>query len=827
MGIEDLKNYGYKSEDTKSHIIREVRENRTRLDNTSNDGNWIQCPSDTCDVEERDCKCKEFHDGNIYCYKCQTSILNPFRVVNDGNEDALTYFESETGGNKPHRANLLLTSKEVVKEILLKSKTGKTRYSRFAIVGRDGRPMKKLEFVPSVEKWRFLCFNKQTPDYINLISRDKWIGLHKLNTGTKRLFIVAGEWDYLHMCKKFPEHTFISPINGESQIKDIEQFLDLIDKDCEIRIIYDNDKPDIEVGEKIGAGLKYSCILARSVAKKNHTNVHVMDFGEFAGDINDLDDYLSQPPVTEDYSNSLIESLNSFIVEGVPYTLPLEDMTKKKSKLERSLEVSEKLGAIECQEYREDTNLGNNIIVKSPNFAEHVNSPTNNVSNYFNTVMGVRNNILKGVSEIKGIDGKWYSVNDDMIRCLYVSYKILYEKHPLARDSSFPPPLTEASFLTVFSSVARVNSFHEGRDFYDSLEARPNTDIPMTIIEELLDTSKATLPIQKYVDMFVTVCKLQLLTWRGSFNELKGVMNNQKPCRFFMILQSPEQYIGKTTFLGKLYSFAVERGVYSPAYNFDDRDGALSFLRYLVMNVDDFTSLKRADEKQLKTIMSQPMATGRGAWQRARTNQEINGVFVGSTNETSFLKDYSNTRFIIFPVKQVNLNKITNSCISGFWSHIKFLVERDLADCRDMQPTRDVIIEWDKSQNTKYRDVDQMEVLVREYLTPINSKEVYEKCLQEKNAVLKHSSSELLKLIRSRYIGDINTNWRTALNKLSVRNITNVMNGFGCYSENDSESKWLYTLNSVEESLMKVPKEISSVYLQNLNSFSSSLVTDL
>jgi predicted P-loop ATPase len=120
--------------------------------------------------------------------------------------------------------------------------------------------------------------------------------------------------------------------------------------------------------------------------------------------------------------------------------------------------------------------------------------------------------------------------------------------------------------------------------------------------------------------------------------------------RFVFTLVSPIQELGKSTLIRFLNPF--EKGMYysEEPINAADKDAKIRLTQNFIYNLEELSSPSIKDIKAMKAIISQFNVTQRRAFRSDDKTMARRCTFFGSTNESEFLIDDVNTRWLCFNI---------------------------------------------------------------------------------------------------------------------------------------------------------------------------------
>lgn len=172
----------------------------------------------------------------------------------------------------------------------------------------------------------------------------------------------------------------------------------------------------------------------------------------------------------------------------------------------------------------------------------------------------------------------------------------------------------------VIQQIAADNRFNILTDFLDSLVWDGKTRIP-TMFTDYLGAPKS--------ELYSTMSKI----WMKA-----AVMRAYEPgCKFdYIIILSGSQGIGKSNFCEKL---AIRPEWYCENVQMGDKDGLLQLQSSWIINMDEITSLNKKDAATAKNFITSTSDKFRSPYGRLPMTYKRHCIFIGTTNESSFLKD--------------------------------------------------------------------------------------------------------------------------------------------------------------------------------------------
>ena len=205
-----------------------------------------------------------------------------------------------------------------------------------------------------------------------------------------------------------------------------------------------------------------------------------------------------------------------------------------------------------------------------------------------------------------------------------------------------------ANMMRMLQNSNYVRDYHPFREYFNRL---PKWDGQTDYIAQLADT--------------VTVTNQPLWNkWLPKF--LAGMLAcavKDNVENHISILFTGLQGIGKSTFLRSLVPKALRSYYYEGTINPADKDALLRLSENILINMDDFESLSKADMGALKQLITAPGVTLRRAFGRYNQTFVRRASFTGSLNLGTFLTDSQNRRFLTlealaFAKHNVDIDKV-------------------------------------------------------------------------------------------------------------------------------------------------------------------------
>lgn len=211
-----------------------------------------------------------------------------------------------------------------------------------------------------------------------------------------------------------------------------------------------------------------------------------------------------------------------------------------------------------------------------------------------------------------------------------------------------------------------------------------------------------------------------------------------------MIIFSGNQGIGKSTFIRKLLPPQLKDYSYSGMIYPNSKDTLVFLSECLIIDLDEFSSLTRKHQEEVKELITKSKMKLRRAYSRMHENLIRRASFIGSLNDETFLSDLTgNRRFLCFKVDDIDYKSEVN--YSGVYSQALHLFKNGFKFYFDKE-------EMDKlnARNEKFRAISSIEESITVNYIPAKNKY---------KADLYLNASELLSRLKDRYnIQFTNTN---------------------------------------------------------------------
>lgn len=216
---------------------------------------------------------------------------------------------------------------------------------------------------------------------------------------------------------------------------------------------------------------------------------------------------------------------------------------------------------------------------------------------------------------------------DDFSGQIYYGEELLNDFH-LARINNQISNITGGRLsnrnviMDVIQQIADDNRFNTLTSYLDTLVWDGLSRIP-TMFTDFLGAS--------YSDLYSTMSRI----WMKA-----AVMRAYEPgCKFdYIVILSGPQGIGKSNFCERL---SVRPEWYCENVQMGDKDGLLQLRNSWIINMDEITSLNKKDAATAKNFITSTSDKFRSPYGRLPMTYKRHCIFIGTTNEDTFLKDTS------------------------------------------------------------------------------------------------------------------------------------------------------------------------------------------
>jgi predicted P-loop ATPase len=176
------------------------------------------------------------------------------------------------------------------------------------------------------------------------------------------------------------------------------------------------------------------------------------------------------------------------------------------------------------------------------------------------------------------------------------------------------------------------------------------------------------------------------------------------------ILVSPEQHIGKTSFI----KFLVPEQLiaYYTENIGTDKDSLISLCENLIINLDELSVLSKFEINKLKSLFSKEDDKSRRPYDSRPIRRKRTASFWGSTNDGEFLNDPTGSvRWLCFKIIQIDFNYSNAIDINKVWAEAYWLYKNNF----NYQLTKEEIKE-NENANTEFQiNSVELELIVKHF----------------------------------------------------------------------------------------------------------------
>lgn len=139
-----------------------------------------------------------------------------------------------------------------------------------------------------------------------------------------------------------------------------------------------------------------------------------------------------------------------------------------------------------------------------------------------------------------------------------------------------------------------------------------------------------------------------------------------KENRIVFVLVGEKQSTGKSTFIRFINPFGKKYYTESPIHN--NKDSTLALAENFIYNIEELATASKMDVNRLKSVISTSTIKERKAYAVNAVEQPRRANFFGSTNNSEFLTDTQNTRWLCFNLNSIDWNYKKNIDLRKVWS---------------------------------------------------------------------------------------------------------------------------------------------------------------
>lgn len=225
--------------------------------------------------------------------------------------------------------------------------------------------------------------------------------------------------------------------------------------------------------------------------------------------------------------------------------------------------------------------------------------------------------------------------------------------------------ISDAVLIKILNSHL-VKNHHPLKAYFDGLPKHDGKDHIQKLADsiEIDDASVENVHLKN-------LWKPYLQKWLvGSVATVLGQGTNQ-----LCLILAGGQGLGKTTWLNKLCPQGLEDFLVCSHINpsLTDNNTANYLAEKWFVNIDDqLETIFGKDFNSMKAIITAPFVTNRKTWHRFSRKRDRVCSFMGSVNNTQFLTDTENRRYLVFKVRKVHFDHEVN--MTKIWSQALHLL---------------------------------------------------------------------------------------------------------------------------------------------------------
>ena len=154
-----------------------------------------------------------------------------------------------------------------------------------------------------------------------------------------------------------------------------------------------------------------------------------------------------------------------------------------------------------------------------------------------------------------------------------------------------------------------------------------------------------------------------------------------------------------------------------------DKDGLILLAKNFLINLDELSSLQKAEINALKSYFSKTSINVRLPYQSKNSNISRRASFIGSTNLAQFLSDETGSvRWLSFSINSIDFNYSKDIDINNVWRQAYHLYKRGV----NPELTKDEVLENER-RNSQFQQISLEEELVTKYFERPNDDNFTEK----------------------------------------------------------------------------------------------------
>lgn len=206
--------------------------------------------------------------------------------------------------------------------------------------------------------------------------------------------------------------------------------------------------------------------------------------------------------------------------------------------------------------------------------------------------------------------------------------------------------LTQAEIIRMLNDRRLVTEYDPILGYFRSLESYLDVNDKFSYIDDLA----SCVTVEGDED--------EQLRWRSSFKKVlvrtvKCALNDNYFNKQCLTLYSKDQNLGKTSFLRFLTPPPLKKYYYEGAIG-GDKDSQTVLTKNFIILIDELANLSKLDINVLKSIISKLTVNIRLPYEKNFQEFPRRASFFATTNRTDFLTDDTNSRWLIFDVKDID-----------------------------------------------------------------------------------------------------------------------------------------------------------------------------
>ncbi len=154
-----------------------------------------------------------------------------------------------------------------------------------------------------------------------------------------------------------------------------------------------------------------------------------------------------------------------------------------------------------------------------------------------------------------------------------------------------------------------------------------------------------------------------------------------------------------------------------------DKDGLILLAKNFLINLDELSTLQKAEINALKSYFSKTSINVRLPYQSKNSNIARRASFIGSTNLAQFLSDETGSvRWLCFSINSIDFNYSNDIDINNVWRQAYYLYKQGV----NPELTKEEVLENER-RNSQFQQISLEEELVTKYFARPNDDNFTEK----------------------------------------------------------------------------------------------------